>query len=126
RAKEVQPLRRLRLLSEDGAGIVQVKAEGNPPNQVFGHTDKPRPTRPDPAPNEACEADGTEDLSRKTDRCDHPASFGCTCHLKIQDAVQTHDHAEAFKDLWIVLIWHPRKTEQPLWIDDCIKAPYDV
>ena len=122
RLRGAQPLRRLRFLPEDRPSIVQVEAEGNPPNQVVGHTENHRPNRPDPAPNEAREADGTEDLSRKTDRRYHPASFGYTRHLKIQDAVQTYDHAEAGKDLWIVLMWHPRKTEQPLWIDDCIET----
>jgi hypothetical protein len=111
-----KPLRRLRFLPKERSGIVQVKAEGNPPNQVVGHTKNPRLDRPDPAPDEAREADGTQDLPRKTDRCYHPASFGYTRHLKIQDAVQTQDHAEAGKDLWMVLLWHPRKMEQPLWI----------
>src|SRR6202165_1797614 len=89
RLRGVYPLRRLLFLPEDRPGIVQVEAEGNPPNQVVGHTENPRPKRPDPAPNEAREADGTEDLSRKTNRCYPPASFGYTRHVKIQDAVQT-------------------------------------
>jgi hypothetical protein len=53
RARARETLRRLLFLPEDRPGIVQVEAEGNPPNQVVGHAENPRPNWPDPAPNEA-------------------------------------------------------------------------
>ena len=112
--------------AEAGPGVVQVKREWNPPDEVVRQTEDDRRGGPRAAPDESGEADGAENLPRESDGGEQPAALGRARDLEIDDAVEADHHPEAGENLRVVLRRQSREAEEPLRVERRVESPRDV
>src|SRR5207302_6555237 len=74
-------------------------------------------------PYKYCQPKRTEHFTEQTHGHKRPAAFGDARHFQVDNAIQADNHAEARKDLGVILQRHTGITKEPLWVEGGVRTP---